>query len=1060
MSVNTYYFAGTISQIADGDRTWTNLEDVNLYQSPGAGGYGNNDLGGVTTANLGSGEITNNIVATGFNAVKWPGASLTSCTLSIEKDTSPGDHADTPNIVDYEVFLTSNGTIISNNLTDVFQQNDWSFGNGGYSIQPIYWDDIFLEGYGEDDLYGSGFGVRFNVTNTKVGGSSIKPLLYQVYLSFTRSSEYPHFIYDGDSTGEVYITLDKNPAVTNPTTTFSIFHGISNTSAPNSNPYGYQFGTETFGWITTPTVNDPTVPGTFNPAGYSYPSNYYNFSTLNFGYYPSPNSSNNYLQYNLPTNSAIHTKTFVWTGVTAPTLYSISDHIMNYNLNLLEAGNTYRRGLLLVNLETPNAGGFPFPQRDFDILYFNIEVIDSRVYPHFLYDGDSTSEVYIELPLSDTTSQSVFQIYHGDDDTTSAGSDMGYLWGNTFTAPVVGDPSVGYTPLSGVTGHGSYDTNYLIAPEGSSSDSTSYCCHNITDHTMSYDTSGLVVGETYRRGFDLLNLRSSSNSKLYDTLYFNIEIIAEPSQLPHFIYNGDTTSEVSVTLTKKVGETNPTTEFLIHHGSDAELLAEYPDLILTYKTYTMYTEEESEFPDSIYTYDSSSSGIGSGIGVYPNNFLNTTPVSIVRGVSGLWGSNTDTTHTMSYDVSSLVSGNSYRRGHVLLYEVTDSSGVIHDFGVYDTLFFNVEVVDTTIPPYIPPYFIYNGFTNTEVTITLDKNPAITNPTTVFSIFHGDIDSSGCLGYSFGTMYTTPNINDPDGGYVDFTGSAEQFGEYTTNYLSTPLIEGLDEVLARNYTLYSSTDHIMTYDTSSLEVGETYRRGLVLVHSHADPDDYESHDILYFNIEVIDSTPAPLAYPHYIYSENPYQEVEDPDDEGPDVPDPPLIYVGDSTSEIFVTMYPTDTTTIVFGVKHDGPSLPPSPTTMVDIFSYSYNIAMDPTDDSLILPSWTSADPTREVESGIYDNRPIDIVYGSGDLELIELTISPYELGGVELDPGEYRIYLTMFLSGYTYEIEPTDLVPDETNVFYETDRLYINITILEPDTKLFRHTGTYSNSIV
>ena len=699
----------------------------------------------------------------------------------------------------------------------------------------------------------------------------------------------------------------------------------------------------------------------------------------------------------------------------------------------------------------------------------SLELFHSVEHPKFLYEGDSTSEVHIQLPLSDTTSTTVFQILHGIEDTTSPGTNYNYFWGFGFTAPNPNDPAVGYTPITQIPGHGSYDTNYLVPTYGTSLDSTNYCCYNITDHTMAYDTSGLVVGETYRRGLDLINIRLpilTIYGRLYDTLYFNIEIIPEADQLPHFIYNGDSTSEVTVTLDKKIGALNPTTDFLIHHGPDPDIITRNPDLILSYKTYSMYTDVDSTTADPVYDFDTSS--IGTGIGVYPNNFLDTPQVDIVRGVSSLWGSSTDTTHTMSYNVSSLVAGNTYRRGHVLWYEAKDSSGVVYDSGVYDVLYFNVNVVDTTIPQLIEPYISYNGFTNLDANIVIDLNPTATIPTTKFEVYHGDIvepsDGDDLIYYQIGGFYTSPLGNDTTSVYTpsDYTG-AYSIGTYDVNYLDLTGVTW--DQTSSVYQSHTTTSHIMGYDISGFVAGQTYRRGVALTYYDTDTSGDTSsgalrksiYDVLYFNLDVIDTSPAPLTYPSYIYSADPYPEGEPVDPDGPDGPLLEPEYIGDTTSEINISMYPYDSTTITFGIKHDIASLPPGTHDMVDIFSYIYDIGKDATSDAIISPSWTSLDPSREVESGIYNNRPKDNYFGSGDLELIQLTISPFALGGVLLEPGTYRLYLSMTLMGYAYSVDPEDLVPDETNSFYEMDRLYINLTILP---KIFRHTGTYSNSLV
>ena len=150
---------------------------------------------------------------------------------------------------------------------------------------------------------------------------------------------------------------------------------------------------------------------------------------------------------------------------------------------------------------------------------------------------------------------------------------------------------------------------------------------------------------------------------------------------------------------------------------------------------------------------------------------------------------------------------------------------------------------------VNPYFVYNGDSTSEVFITLDKNPAVTNPTTTFGIYHGDPDttSPGTNSfYNWGEYYTEPNLNDPSGGYSGYVG--QPYGTYTTNYLNTTQ-------LSSTLSDHSISEYDVTYDVSDLVVGETYRRGLVLFNVRTPLLSYysKSYDILYFNIEVIDTS---------------------------------------------------------------------------------------------------------------------------------------------------------------------------------------------------------------
>ena len=386
-----------------------------------------------------------------------------------------------------------------------------------------------------------------------------------------------------------------------------------------------------------------------------------------------------------------------------------------------------------------------------------------------------------------------------------------------------------------------------------------------------------------------------------DTAYYTVSVSSATLKLyyttefPKFIYNGDTTSEVTVTIDLNPAVTNPTTTFGIYHGNDTALVTRNPTSVLSYTEYSLYTEPDTSSPDP--SYNPLVSSLGTGIGSYPNNYLSTTQVDIVRGVSGLWGSDTTSSHTMTYNIQSLIEGETYRRGLVLWYKAVDTSGNILESGVYDILYFNLNVINTT-GDVIYPHLLYNGDTTSEVFVTLDKNPAVTNPTTIFSVYHGDPDTTSPgtnVGYSWGgnspaaaAPFSAPRLNDPEGGFTTDLWDSN-YGHYTQNYLVTPVHYSLLE--SPPFTLHSITGHVMNYDITDLVAGETYRRAMVLLNSRGSLSQFKMYDTLYFNINVIDT-----SIPQY----------------------PKFVYSGDTTSEVYVTLdLNLDSTnpTTEFGIYH-------------------------------------------------------------------------------------------------------------------------------------------------
>ena len=151
------------------------------------------------------------------------------------------------------------------------------------------------------------------------------------------------------------------------------------------------------------------------------------------------------------------------------------------------------------------------PEANIVVVPINV-TLDVLGYPQFIYNGDTTSEVFVTLDLNPevTKPTTTFSVYRGDPDTTSGGIDLGYTWGQYYTE-------------NGISATPSWAGNYLSTPIVSSNLSDG----SLTDHVMSYlpfDSVTLVAGQTYRRGLVLWNIRSTV-SKIYDILWFNINVI-------------------------------------------------------------------------------------------------------------------------------------------------------------------------------------------------------------------------------------------------------------------------------------------------------------------------------------------------------------------------------------------------------------------------------------------------------------------------------------------------------------------------------------------------------
>jgi hypothetical protein len=325
---------------------------------------------------------------------------------------------------------------------------------------------------------------------------------------------------------------------------------------------------------------------------------------------------------------------------------------------------------------------------------------------------------------------------------------------------------------------------------------------------------------------------------------------------------------------------------------------------------------------------------------------------------------------------------------------------------------------------VNPRLYYNGDNTSEVFVTLDLNPEVTNPTTTFQILDGyDLET---YGYTCGAYYTGPVAPDPSGAGFSDTFSNIDAGTYVSNYLSTPVYNH-----AGTSGSYILSDHVMSYNTTNLVVGNTYRRGLILL-DIIDKDgdeiiDAEIFDILYFNIEVIDTTP--------ILDTNPY-----------------FLYNGDTTSEINITLYQNDTSSVTnFKVVHE---VPDSDYPFVDFYSiFKEGLLIDIINDTTSVGTIGSFS-TVSFYSDVYTTP--NILYGSDTTSDYSFT---YNTTGKS--PGEYRFRLQI---GVNYYVNYNDYFdsPQEP-ILAIADSLYFNITVIEepaPSIVRRRNTGTYSNFMI
>ena len=693
-------------------------------------------------------------------------------------------------------------------------------GDIGFGTTTIGADNNFINGFTIDDIRDDTFGIKLKVRNVNGGSETYIVNISSATLKLYYTTEFPKFIYNDDTTSEVTVTLDLNPAVTNPTTTFGIYHG-NDTNLISRNPTSTLSYTE-YSLYTEPDSTSPDP--SFSPAASSIGAG--------IGSYP-----NNYLS-TTPVN-IVRGVSGLWGSDTT------TSHTMTYVLDSLVANTYYRRGLVLWYKAT-DASGNVQESGVYDILYFNINVINttgSVINPHFLYNGDTTSEVTITLDknINVINPTTTFSVFRGDPDTTSSGADTGYIWGGYYTEPISGDPlDGGFDDLAYDTTIGTYVKNYLSTPIVSST----LANHSITNHIMTYDVSDLIVGNTYRRALALWNLRFPIGKK-YDLLYFNINIIdTTPPQYPKFIYNNDSTSQVNVTLDLNTDSTNPTIDFGVFHG-DVDTVSQYTAIgyrwgnidnsgnIINTINSGKFTPPDISDPDYL---DYTEVLVSPPMGIYQNNILKTdfTTFSFNTRAFPYCCRNT-TIHTMEFDTSGLVEGNTYFRGMGL--ENTRAYPLASQGKLYDTIYFNIDVIDTTPEPeIIHPFLMYNGDTTAEVFVTLDLNPNVILPTTTFAVYRGDPDTSSSgtdLGYTWGQYFT----DDETSAHSSWAG----------NYLSTPIVSS-------SLSDGTVTEHTMSYlpiDSIELTVGETYRRGLVLWNLRSSVS--KLYDILWFNINVINTS---------------------------------------------------------------------------------------------------------------------------------------------------------------------------------------------------------------
>lgn len=229
------------------------------------------------------------------------------------------------------------------------------------------------------------------------------------------------------------------------------------------------------------------------------------------------------------TNDGAGQLNFSISGVTAPWIDSVvadttgpllngesATVTINYDLSAGYSGGYSNTTQFLINS----------PEANIVVVPINA-TLNVLSHPQFIYNGDSTSQVFITLDKNPavTNPTTTFSVYHGDPDTTSAGTPYRHSWGLYFSPPSENDPEGGFTErfpvIADATGYGTYDANYLDITFTTST----LTDHSVTDHIMDYDITDLVTGETYIRNLTLINERLFAGLRLYDLLIFNIEVI-------------------------------------------------------------------------------------------------------------------------------------------------------------------------------------------------------------------------------------------------------------------------------------------------------------------------------------------------------------------------------------------------------------------------------------------------------------------------------------------------------------------------------------------------------
>lgn len=854
MSSSVFYFPTTIEQLSDGTYSFTNLNLIN--DSTGE----DTDFSYATIPSV----VTSG--TTYFNSIKSSNISITNLginptSIKIFCDRNLFDAVDT--VRDTELYLLKNGTIATVNLMTYYtgsNRTNWRDVNDNYNRNYIEillsdFSSIFLTSTTVSDLYNTNIGIQFKtsyVSGDSAHASNSPYKIHNLGMEFIYPTvTEPHFIYNGDTTSEVNITLDLNPAVTNSPTTFGIYHG-NDINLLYRNPTAILSYTE-YNLYTEPdsTSEEPLYVSVSTTTGAGigiYPDNYLDTTSVNI----------------------VRGVSGLWGSDTT------TSHTMNYITSNLVAGQTYRRGLVLL-YKASDSSGVIFESGVYDVLYFNITVVDttySLIRPKFIYNGDTTSEVFVTLDKNPAVinQSTAFGVYHGDTiDTTAHGYVQFYNIGNIYTSPSGNDnTSDFYTTVDyGGVDVGIYITNYLsIDNTGWSALSTGiYESHTVTQHIMSYNVSNLTVGNTYRRGLALVYdetyflIGEGSGGEnppgIYDMLYFNINVIdTSIVDYPRFIYNGDTTSVVEVTLDLNPEVTNPIITYGVFHG-DADVISQYTAVgyrwgnndiygnIINTTSTGKFTPPDIDDPDySDYT----GVLVSPPMGIYQNNnILNTEYMSFnFSSRVGPYCCKNITEHELHFHTEGLIAGNTYTRGMGL--ENTRSYITPSQAKLYDTLYFNISVIDTTPEPeLLTPKFIYNGDTSSEVFVTLDKNPLVTNSSTTVSLFHGYPSIESGL-YGYGVYYTESNLNDPISNSFTPLTYFPDYGIYSNNYL---LIDDYGTFL----TDYSVIDFVVNYDISELVAGETYRRAIILNDNPINMINGTGniYDILYFNIEVIDTS---------------------------------------------------------------------------------------------------------------------------------------------------------------------------------------------------------------